>query len=77
MIELEFTNVEGGKLEKYPQSKEDGINNKLNSHMTQSPGIEPEMTLVRGERLAATPPMLPKCVFPSTPLSLSFYVLSF
>jgi hypothetical protein len=29
-------------------------NNKLNTHMTPSPGIEPEITLVRGERLAAT-----------------------
>jgi hypothetical protein len=34
------------------------INNKLNSHMTPSPGIEPEITVVRGERLAAAPPML-------------------
>jgi hypothetical protein len=34
------------------------INNNLNSHMTPSPGIEPEITLVIGERLAATPPML-------------------
>jgi hypothetical protein len=29
------------------------INNKLNSHMTLSPGIEPEITVVRGECLAA------------------------
>jgi hypothetical protein len=32
------------------------INNRLISHMTPSPGIEPEITVVRGERLAATPP---------------------
>jgi hypothetical protein len=35
------------------------INNKLNSHMTAGPGIEPEIKVVRGERLAATPPMHP------------------
>jgi hypothetical protein len=35
------------------------INNKPNSHMTASPGIEPKITVVRGERLATTPPMLP------------------
>jgi hypothetical protein len=28
--------------------------------MTESPGIEPEIAVVRGERLAAMPPMLPK-----------------
>jgi hypothetical protein len=27
------------------------INNKLNSHVTPSPGIEPEITVVRGKRL--------------------------
>jgi hypothetical protein len=31
------------------------INNKLNSHDIK-PGIEPEITVVRGERLVATPP---------------------
>jgi hypothetical protein len=31
--------------------------NKLNSHVTPSMGIEPEIAVVRGERLAATPPM--------------------
>jgi hypothetical protein len=35
------------------------INNKLNSHMTACPGIESEITVVRGKHLAATPPMLP------------------
>jgi hypothetical protein len=35
------------------------INNKLNSHVMPSPGIEPEITVVRGERLATKPPMLP------------------
>jgi hypothetical protein len=35
------------------------INNKLNSRMTPSPGIEPEITVVRGEHLVAMPPMLP------------------
>jgi hypothetical protein len=33
--------------------------NKLNSHVTPSSGIEPEIAVVRGERLASTPPMLP------------------
>jgi hypothetical protein len=33
--------------------------NKLNSHVQRRPGIEPEIAVVRGERLAATPPMLP------------------
>jgi hypothetical protein len=43
--------MEGGKLEnpeKNPQSKE-RINNKLNSHMTQS-GSRTWVTVVRGER---------------------------
>jgi hypothetical protein len=36
------------------------INNKLNSHVMPSLGIriEPEITVVRGECLATTPPML-------------------
>jgi hypothetical protein len=34
------------------------INNELNSHVMVNPGIEPEITVVRGEHLAATPPML-------------------
>jgi hypothetical protein len=51
--------AEGGKTGEHEEkpSKQRRINNKLNSHM--SPGIEPEITVVRGERLAATPPMLP------------------
>jgi hypothetical protein len=32
--------------------------NKLNSHVTPSAGIKPEIAVVRGERLAAMPPML-------------------
>jgi hypothetical protein len=36
------------------------IDNKLNSHVMASPGIETEIAVVGGERLAATPPMLPK-----------------
>jgi hypothetical protein len=35
------------------------INNKLNSHVTLSPGIEHEIAVVRGKHLAAMPPMLP------------------
>jgi hypothetical protein len=35
------------------------INNKLDSHVMPSPGIEPEFTVVRGGPLAATPPVLP------------------
>jgi hypothetical protein len=35
------------------------VNNKLNSHVMPRPGIEPEIAVVRGERLATTPPMLP------------------
>jgi hypothetical protein len=54
----------GGKPEnpeKNPRSKlRERINNKLNSHVTPSPGIEPEIAVVRRERLAATPPMLPR-----------------
>jgi hypothetical protein len=59
MIELEFRNVEeGGNPEKNPRSK------GANQQQTQltcvtNPGIEPEIAVVRGERLAATPPMLP------------------
>jgi hypothetical protein len=54
--------AEGGKPEnpeKNPRGKGENqqINNKLNSHMTPNPGIEPEITVVRGERLAATPPI--------------------
>jgi hypothetical protein len=57
MIELEFRNVDffgarktGEPEKKTPEARE-RINNKLNSHMTSSPGIEPEITLVRGEHL--------------------------
>jgi hypothetical protein len=46
-------------LEKTLEARE-RINNELNSHVTASPGIEPEIAVVRGERLAAMPPMLPK-----------------
>jgi hypothetical protein len=51
------------------------INNKLNSNMMLSQGIEPEITVVRGEHLAATPPMLPINVASSTYLSLYHYGL--
>jgi UDP-N-acetylmuramoylalanine-D-glutamate ligase len=51
----------GVNLEKNPQSKGERINNKLNSYhyVMPSPGIKPEITVVRGERLAAMPPILP------------------
>jgi hypothetical protein len=39
-----------GEPEKNPRSK-GRINNKLNSHTTPSPRIEPGATVVRGERL--------------------------
>jgi hypothetical protein len=58
MIELEFRNVDFCGWRKTLEARE-RINNKLNSNMTPSPGIEPEITVVRGECLAATPPMLP------------------
>jgi hypothetical protein len=53
--------AEGGKLENPEKSlgARERINNKLNSHMTASMGIEPEIKVVRGECLATTPPMLP------------------
>jgi hypothetical protein len=55
--------AEGGKPELRTLGKSlearERINNKLNSHVTPSTGIEPEIAVVRGERLAATPPMLP------------------
>jgi hypothetical protein len=53
--------VEGGKWRTWRKTLEarERINNKLNSHMTLGLGIEPEITVVRGKRLAATPPMLP------------------
>jgi hypothetical protein len=35
-----------------------------NPEKNPSPGIEPEFTVVRGECLAATPPMLPNGFFP-------------
>jgi hypothetical protein len=76
MIEFEFRNVDfcegrktGEPAEKNPRSKGEN-QQKLNSHMTPSPRIEPEITMVRGERLAATPPMIPKQVFVS---STTFY----
>jgi hypothetical protein len=52
MIELEFRNVDfcGGR--KTLEARE--RINKLNSHVTPSPVIEPEIAVVRGERLAAT-----------------------
>jgi hypothetical protein len=67
---LEFRNVDfcGGRKtveldwRKTLEARE-RINNKLNSHMTPSTGIEsgnePEITVVRSKRLAATPPMRP------------------
>jgi hypothetical protein len=66
MIELEFRNVYfyRGRKTKEPGEKtleaRERINNKLSSHLMLSPGIEPEITVVRGERLAAMPPMHPK-----------------
>jgi hypothetical protein len=54
--------VEGGKLEnreKNPRSKgENQQQTELTYCMTLSPGIESEITVVRGERLNAKPPML-------------------
>jgi hypothetical protein len=47
--------AEGGKSEKNPRSKgRERINNKLNSHVTPSPGIEPEITVVREASTLAT-----------------------
>jgi hypothetical protein len=51
--------AEGENPEKKTLEAREKINNKLNSRMTPSTGIEPEITVVRGERLAAMPPMLP------------------
>jgi hypothetical protein len=65
MIELEFRNIDFFLREKNWRTRRktlearERINHKLNSHMTPSPGIEPEIAVVRGERVAATPPMLP------------------
>jgi hypothetical protein len=64
--------AEGGKPEnpeKNPRSKGE---NQQQTQLTWTPslGIEPEITVVRGEHLAATPPMLPfKCLM----FSFSFF----
>jgi hypothetical protein len=64
MIELEFRNVPGflrreenRRTRRKTLEARERTNNKLNSHVTPSPGIEPEIAVERGERLAATPPM--------------------
>ena len=55
-IELEFRNVDFLRREENRRTRRktlearERINNKLNSHMTPSPGIEPGATVVRGER---------------------------
>jgi hypothetical protein len=58
MIELEFREENRRTRRKTLEARE-GIN-KLNSHVTPSPGIEPEIAVVRGERLTATQPMHPQ-----------------
>jgi hypothetical protein len=80
MIELEFRNVDfcGGRKTGEPGEKPSKQGReKLNSHMTPSLGIEPEITVVRGERLAATPPMLPKMATATVKGTIVNNVLSF
>jgi hypothetical protein len=57
MIKLEFRNVDfcGGKKTEEPRER---INNKLNSHMMQSPEIELGHSDEK-RTLSATSPMLP------------------
>jgi hypothetical protein len=59
MIELEFRNVEREENWRKTLKARERINNKLNSYLTASLEIKPEFTVVRSERLAAKPPMLP------------------
>jgi hypothetical protein len=64
MIELEFKNVDfyGGRKTGEPTLEaRERINNILNSHEAPEQRIEPTTgtTAVRGERITATPPMLP------------------
>jgi hypothetical protein len=68
MIKLEFRNVEfcGGRKtrepgEKHRREARERINNKLNSHMMPLES-KSEITSVRGKRLTAMQPMLPKNV---------------
>jgi hypothetical protein len=49
---------ENRRTRRKPLKIRERINTKLNSHVTPSPGIEPKTAVVRGERLAVTPPML-------------------
>jgi hypothetical protein len=61
MVELELRNVdflqreENWRAMRKALEARERINNKPNSHMTPSPGIKPEVTVVRGERLTSTP----------------------
>jgi hypothetical protein len=52
----------GGKPRTWRKTLEarERLNNKLNSHVMASPGIGPQITVVRSEHLAAMPPMIPK-----------------
>jgi hypothetical protein len=64
MIELEFRNVdlrmeENQRPWRKTLEARERINNKLNSHVMPSPRIEPKIAVVRGEQLAAMPPMVP------------------
>jgi hypothetical protein len=64
--------TEGGKPEnpvKTPRSKGENQEQIKLTYESESPGIEPESTVVRGEQLAATPPILSICFFPSLPLA--------
>jgi hypothetical protein len=58
MIEFEFRNVDYLLWEENWRTRRNIL--KLNSHVTPSPKIKPEIAVVRGKRLAATPPMLPQ-----------------
>ena len=65
-IELEFRNVgfcgEGktGVPGEKPLGAEKRTNNKLNPHMTSSPGIEPGPHWWKASALTTAPPLLPK-----------------
>jgi hypothetical protein len=66
MIELEFRNFCGGRKTGKPGEKPSKGENQQQTQLTydaESGNCEPEITVVRGERLAATPPILPQLTF--------------